>query len=520
MLTGNFFFRKLVCFLIISAAIMMLSGCFDSNTLWIGEPSSSVGVSIPYDDTKAERRLGVAAVAMISDRDDVKKNQEKIINTIDSIKDKHPEVRVIIFPETALSWYWLKGDKDGTASKKYIWGKAETIPGPSTNFVAAKAKERDVYVAFGMAEKNKDGSKIYNSLVVINPDGKIEATHRKTHLYYGDQAVGFTPGNGATLVDIDGIKTAFIICYDASSAKTAKQIVQGGAQIVFQAVADDSGFPPYFLDFDEGTNQLWNAWTVSGNKAGIEGDFYMEHDELHFAGNISIIKPTGEAVAKTADGVDGYIYHELGIETPADIHKGYGLVFIIIFALVLITVNVFWFYNRTGKIFYFGINPLSLLTFINHFITKVVVSFLANVENGLSLSFGHFFNDKHSIETRVVLGTGFPQVLVSQFHLGYIFNNMGKKLLFGAFLRLQARYNSLTRQTHFDLAPYLTIGWRWRFRSRYYMDIRLNWDIFYFAWTPGAFTGIGFGFILMPPFVSFNTGVSGPWAGCAVWHGV
>jgi hypothetical protein len=39
------------------------------------------------------------------------------------------------------------------------------------------------------------------------------------------------------------------------------------------------------------------------------------------------------------------------------------------------------------------------------------------------------------------------------------------------------------------------------------MDVRLNWDVFYFAWAPGELTGLGFGFILSPPLISFNTGM-------------
>src|SRR5437773_2126386 len=51
---------------------------------------------------------------------------------------------------------------------------AETVPGPSTEHIAALARELDLYVVFGMAERDPvDASVLYNAAAVIGPEGII-----------------------------------------------------------------------------------------------------------------------------------------------------------------------------------------------------------------------------------------------------------------------------------------------------------------------------------------------------------
>ena len=59
---------------------------------------------------------------------------------------------------------------------------AETIPGPATREIAEVARDCDIYVLFGMAEREKENNKIrHNATVVIGPEGLIGA-YRKIHL--------------------------------------------------------------------------------------------------------------------------------------------------------------------------------------------------------------------------------------------------------------------------------------------------------------------------------------------------
>ena len=91
-------------------------------------------------------------------------------------------INILTFPELALT---------GTieCSCRFEGGAcpahreiAETVPGPATRHVATLARELDLYVVFGMAERDtQNASVLYNAAAVISPEG-ILGTYRKMHL--------------------------------------------------------------------------------------------------------------------------------------------------------------------------------------------------------------------------------------------------------------------------------------------------------------------------------------------------
>lgn len=299
--------RLVTALLIVS--ILLLSGCDED--LLIDGPVDWLGAPVGYDDSGADVRLTVAAVAMASDMDKAT-NVDRIVTTIDTIVDAEPAVRLLVFPEVAVGKYWLEGDHTGEQTAAYYADElAEPVPGPSTDSIGAKAAERGVWVLVGMAEQ--DGDRLYDAAVLIGPDGGIVASHHKNALIEGDRAIGFSAGSEVALVDIEGVATAIIVCHDGSSADVAEQIVNGGTKLVIQSVADSKGAS--FLDLDRGFARAWNTWYVFGNKAGVEGDYFMQEDSLDFAGAVGIISPTGSAEERRDFPDGGYVVRDIGVYT-------------------------------------------------------------------------------------------------------------------------------------------------------------------------------------------------------------
>jgi len=87
---------------------------------------------------------------------------------------------IIIFPELALTGYECENTK-GCTSKGPHKALAEEIPGPSTKVIENIARGRKISVIFGLAEKDSEGSRIYDSAVFIGPEG-IVGTYRKLNL--------------------------------------------------------------------------------------------------------------------------------------------------------------------------------------------------------------------------------------------------------------------------------------------------------------------------------------------------
>src|SRR3546814_1222606 len=80
-----------------------------------------------------------------------------------------------------------------------LFDLAETIPGPSTDFLAALAKELGVVIVGSLFERRAPGL-YHNTAVVLESDGTLAGKYRKMHIpddpgYY--EKFYFTPGDAA-----------------------------------------------------------------------------------------------------------------------------------------------------------------------------------------------------------------------------------------------------------------------------------------------------------------------------------
>ena len=61
---------------------------------------------------------------------------------------------------------------------------AEPVPGPTTEFLGALARELGVYVLAGsILERDSSSTKIHNTSTFFQPDGEMSAVYRKIHLF-------------------------------------------------------------------------------------------------------------------------------------------------------------------------------------------------------------------------------------------------------------------------------------------------------------------------------------------------
>ena len=88
-------------------------------------------------------------------------------------------------------------------------GLAEPVPGAFTERLAREARAAGVYVAAGLNERA--GARLYNSAVLISPEGEILLTHRKINVLFPDiYAVGDRLGVAETPLGMMGLD----ICAD------------------------------------------------------------------------------------------------------------------------------------------------------------------------------------------------------------------------------------------------------------------------------------------------------------------
>src|SRR5438128_1628189 len=131
--------------------------------------------------------------------------------------------RLVVFPECALTGY-------GFDSKEEAWPHAETLPGPSTDALAADCRQLGVWAAFGLLER--EGEALFNACALIGPQG-LAAAYRKIHLPYLGVDRFTTPGDRPFAVhDLGGLRVGMNICYDGSFPESSRVLTLLGADLV------------------------------------------------------------------------------------------------------------------------------------------------------------------------------------------------------------------------------------------------------------------------------------------------
>ena len=123
---------------------------------------------------------------------------------------------------------------------------AETVPGPTTDGVAKRAKEHGCYIICPI--RTKRDSKIWNSAVVIDRSGEILGIYDKvqpvtTSSDYTVFENGVTPGREIQVFDLDFGRIGIQICFDIGFPEGWEKLCQNGARMVFWPSAYNGGFP-------------------------------------------------------------------------------------------------------------------------------------------------------------------------------------------------------------------------------------------------------------------------------------
>jgi predicted amidohydrolase len=107
---------------------------------------------------------------------------------------------------------------------------AEPVPGPSTEFFAALAREHDLYIVVPVVER--EGHLIYNTAALVGPDGEFVGKYRKVTLPRGEYDRGIQPGNEYPVFDTRFGKVGIMICYDGFFPEPARRLSLNGAEVI------------------------------------------------------------------------------------------------------------------------------------------------------------------------------------------------------------------------------------------------------------------------------------------------
>lgn len=168
------------------------------------------------------------SIAQVTASEEKEKNLEKAKEYAKKAKDSGSDI--IVFPEVFMVFVPAKSDVK-------LAEVAETLDGKFVKEICAIAKENDLYIIFGMYEKNIDElERAYNTIVCIDRNGDIIHSYRKTHLYdafitkESNRVVPGTEDFG--VVETEFGKIGLMICYEVRFPEISRKLTLQGADLI------------------------------------------------------------------------------------------------------------------------------------------------------------------------------------------------------------------------------------------------------------------------------------------------
>jgi N-carbamoylputrescine amidase len=201
---------------------------------------------------------------------------------------------------------------------------AETIPGPTTEQLAALAQELKIVLVASIFERRAPGL-YHNTAVVFEKDGTLIGKYRKMHIpddpgFY--EKFYFTPGDlGFTPINTSLGKLGVLVCWDQWFPEAARLMALAGAELLLYPTA--IGWDP--KDTDEEKQRQQDAWITiqrahaiaNGlpimvcNRVGFEAHPEKPESGIQFWGTSFIAGPQGEILAQAKSDAATVLIHDL-----------------------------------------------------------------------------------------------------------------------------------------------------------------------------------------------------------------
>ena len=219
------------------------------------------------------------------------------IETATDILDRHPAADLVIFPELFLGGYTTDG----------VDRVALDLGGPEVGEMARLAREGDAALVFGLHERVSGG--VANSAVCVDRRGNLAGSYRKTHLF-GDEREAFAAGDELLIVEISGVETGIMICFDVEFPEVARSLALAGAELL---VTISANMDPFGRDHDV----FATARALENGLAHLYVNQVGQGEKFTFAGGTMAVSADGERLAGAGASEDV-------IEVPLDLSAASG----------------------------------------------------------------------------------------------------------------------------------------------------------------------------------------------------
>ena len=261
-------------------------------------------------------KIGIIQQHNTADRDD---NRQRLAEKITLLAQQGAEL--IVLQELHNGLYFCQTEDVN------VFDQAEPIPGPSTEFFGALAKQLGVVIVTSLFERRATGL-YHNTAVVLEKDGTIAGKYRKMHIpddpgYY--EKFYFTPGDlGFQPIDTSVGRLGVLVCWDQWYPEAARLMALAGAQLLIYPTA--IGYDPN--DTREEQERQRMAWqTIQRGHAVANGlpvvtvNRVGDEDGVPFWGTSFVAGPQGELLYEAPVDQEAIVVVEVDMQRSEQVRR-------------------------------------------------------------------------------------------------------------------------------------------------------------------------------------------------------
>jgi len=222
---------------------------------------------------------------------------------------------LVVFPETVTTGY------ETGLSAEELWDLVDEAPGRITHDIQQAAKELGVHVVWPSYRRAGERGFVYNSVILIGPDGEIIGMYDKTHpapWERRDNGGWAEVGNRAEVFETALGNIGMIICYDGDFPELSRLLAVKGADIIIRASAFQRSYDIWYI-----TNSARaydnHVYVVASNIVGPDacGNYGFGHSMIvnPIAWRLAQARGTEEIIAAKLDP-DPLRYVTWGSKSP------------------------------------------------------------------------------------------------------------------------------------------------------------------------------------------------------------
>lgn len=240
--------------------------------------------------------------------------------------------RLVVFPEAFIpgypAWIWrLRPGNDMALTERLhslLLENAVSVGGDDLASLRDAARESEVTVVCGIDERDAEFSRgtLYNSVVVLGPDGRLLNRHRKVMPTNPERMVwGFGDASGLRAIDTPCGRIGVLICWENYMPLARCALYAQGVDIYIAPTYDTGEQWIASMQHIAREGGCWVLGAGCGFRArdipdSVPGkaELYTNPDEWVNAGDSVVVAPNGRIAAGPLHGELGVLYADIDLD--------------------------------------------------------------------------------------------------------------------------------------------------------------------------------------------------------------